>query len=175
MAIPIEIDVWHGEIAELEVDAILLPANESLFMTSSTARNVKLRAGESVEREAVSQGPVAPGGAVVTNGGRLATPYLLHVVAVGHDLVANDDRLRQALDTALDQAARLGLGRLATGPIGTEHGVFEAERAAAILADVLIARADRGAPLPASLVVAVGTVGEAAAYHAALQPLGAAR
>ena len=34
MAVPIEIDVWQGEIAELEVDAIIVPANESLFMTN---------------------------------------------------------------------------------------------------------------------------------------------
>jgi O-acetyl-ADP-ribose deacetylase (regulator of RNase III) len=38
MAIPIEIDVWQGEIAELEVDAILVPANESLFMTTPVGR-----------------------------------------------------------------------------------------------------------------------------------------
>ena len=28
-----EIDVWQGDISELEVDAIIVPANESLFMT----------------------------------------------------------------------------------------------------------------------------------------------
>lgn len=175
MAIPTEIDVWQGEIAELEVDAILLPANESLFMTTPLARSLKLRAGETVERDAVSQGPAAAGSAVVTGGGRLAAPYLVHVVAVGHDLVANDDRLRGALDAALDQAARLGLVRLATAPIGTERGVFDAERASALMAEVLVARAERDAPLPATLVVATGSPGEAAAYHAALQPLGAAR
>ena len=61
MAVPIEIDVWQGEIAELEVDAIIVPANESLFMTDPLAQSVKRRAGETVEREAVAQGPVAPG------------------------------------------------------------------------------------------------------------------
>ena len=43
MAVPIEIDVWQGEIAELEVDAIIVPANESLFMTNPLARTVKRR------------------------------------------------------------------------------------------------------------------------------------
>jgi O-acetyl-ADP-ribose deacetylase (regulator of RNase III) len=175
MSIPIEIDVWHGEIAELEVDAILIPANESLFMTAPVARGLKVRAGEAVERDAVAQGPVSPGSAVVTGGGSLAAAYVVHVVGVGHDLVANDERLRSAIDAALDQAARLGLPRLAAAPLGTERGVFEPDRAAGVLATALLARAERGAPLPSSLVVAVGSPGEAAAYRTALQPLGAAR
>jgi len=175
MSIPIEIDVWQGEIAELEVDAILVPANESLFMTVPTARAVKQRAGETVESDAVAQAPVAPGTAVVTSGGRLAAPYIVHVVGVGHDLVANDERLRSAIDAAFDQAGRLGLPRLATAPIGTERGVFDPERAAAVLAGVIVARAERDAPLPATLVVAVASAAEVAAYRAALQPLGAAR
>ena len=175
MPIPIEIDVWHGEIAELEVDAILVPANESLFMTAPVARSVKLRAGETLERDAVSLGPVAAGTAVVTSGGRLAAPYVVHVVGVGHDLVADGERLRSALDAALDQAARLELPRVATAPIGTERGVFDADGAASALAEVLVARAERGAPLPTRLVVAVSGTAEASAYRVALQPLGAAR
>ena len=61
MPFPIEIDIWQGDIADLEVDAIVVPANESLFMTSGVAAGVKRRAGDSVERDAVAQGPVAPG------------------------------------------------------------------------------------------------------------------
>ena len=101
MPIPIEIDVWQGEIAELEVDAILVPANESLFMTTPVGRAVRQRAGESVERDAVQQGPVKAGSAVVTGGGDLAAPYVVHVVAVGHDLRADPERLSRALDAAL--------------------------------------------------------------------------
>jgi O-acetyl-ADP-ribose deacetylase (regulator of RNase III) len=175
MSIPIEIDVWQGEIAQLEVDAILIPANESLFMTTPVGRAVKQRSGESVEADAVSQGPVAAGSAVVTGGGRLAAPYVIHVVGVGHDLVASEERLDRAIKAALDQSARLGLRRLATAPIGMERGVFDAERAAAALARALVDRAEHGSALPAGLVVAVGSPGEAAAYRAALQSLGAVR
>lgn len=175
MAIPIEIDVWQGDIAQLEVDAILVPANESLFMTTPIARAVKMRAGEAVELDAVAQGPAAPGSAIVTGGGRLAAPYVIHVVAVGHDLVADEDRLRTSLDAALEQAARLALRRLAAAPIGIERGVFDVERAAAVLGDVLLGRAERGATLPATLVVTVASATEAAAYRQALEPLGAPR
>lgn len=173
MPIPIEIDVWQGEIAELEVDGILLPANESLFMTTPIGRVVKVRAGEAVELEAVAQGPAPAGSAIVTGGGRLAAPFVIHVVAVGHDLRADDERLRHALDAALEQAARLALRRLAVAPIGTERGVFDPEQSAAAMHDVLVARAERGATLPATLVIAVASASEAAAYRHALEALGA--
>ncbi len=168
MTVPIEIDVWQGEIAELEVDAILIPANESLFMTTRVGRGVRLRSGESVERDAVEQGPIEAGTAVVTAGGDLAAPYVVHVVGVGHDLRPDADRLRQAIDAGLQLASRLGLARVAVAPIGTERGVFDAEAAADALADVLAARVARGDGLPASLVVAVSGQAEAAAYRGAV-------
>ncbi|HEX6654687.1 MAG TPA: macro domain-containing protein, partial [Candidatus Limnocylindria bacterium] len=102
MAVPIEIDVWQGDVAELEVDAIIVPANESLFMTSPQARSVKRTAGEAVELEAVRQGPVEPGSAVVTAGGNLAAPYLIHAVAVGHELRGDAACLKDALGAAFD-------------------------------------------------------------------------
>ncbi|HEX2193435.1 MAG TPA: macro domain-containing protein [Candidatus Limnocylindria bacterium] len=168
MAVPIEIDVWQGEIAELEVDAILVPANESLFMTAPVARALRLRAGEAVERDAVQQGPVEAGTAVVTGGGELAAPYVIHVVGVGHDLQPDAARLRRALDAGLELAARLGLARLAVAPVGVERGVFDPAAAASVLARVLTDRATFGAPLPASLVVAVSGPAEAVAYGSAL-------
>jgi O-acetyl-ADP-ribose deacetylase (regulator of RNase III) len=173
MTVPIEIDVWQGEIAELEVDAILIPANESLFMTTRVGRTVRQRAGELVERDAVEQGPIEAGSAVVTGGGDLAASYLIHVVGVGHDLQPDVDRLRRALDAGLQLAARLGLKRLAVAPIGTERGVFDAEQAGAALADALSARTASEEGVPASVVVAVGGPAEAAAYRTALAAVSA--
>jgi O-acetyl-ADP-ribose deacetylase (regulator of RNase III) len=171
MAVPIEIDVWQGEVAELEVDAIIVPANESLFMTSPLARSVKRTAGEEVELEAVRQGPVDLGSAVVTGGGNLVTPYLIHAVAVGHELRDDAASVRSALDAAFDIAARLSLPRVAMTPIGPERGAFTVEEAAALLAEVIGDRARRGEPLPASLVVAVANLPEAAAYRSATEAL----
>jgi O-acetyl-ADP-ribose deacetylase (regulator of RNase III) len=171
MTVPIEIDVWQGEIAELEVDAILIPANESLFMTTRVGRAVRLHAGESVERDAVQQGPVEAGTAVVTAGGQLSAPYVVHVVGVGHDLRPDLDRLRTALEAGLRLASRLGLTRLAVAPIGTERGVFGVEQAADALIEVLSARSVEADGLPASLVVAVSGPAEAAAYRSALAAL----
>jgi O-acetyl-ADP-ribose deacetylase (regulator of RNase III) len=166
-----EIDVWQGEIAELEVDALIVPANESLFMTMPVARAVKRRSGERVELDAVEQGPIEAGSAIVTGGGDLAAPYVIHAVAVGHDLRPDGDRVRRAIHATLEIAARLGLVRLACAPIGLDRGVFTLEEAAGLLAEVLGERARAREPLPASLVVAVTSPVEVAAYRAALEPL----
>jgi O-acetyl-ADP-ribose deacetylase (regulator of RNase III) len=174
MAVPIEIDVWQGEVAELEVDAIIVPANESLFMTSPLARSVKRLAGESVELEAVRQGPVESGTAVVTGGGRLAAPYLIHAVAIGHELRGDPARLQGALDAAFTMAARLSLPRVAMTPIGLERGAFTPAEAAAQLMDVIERRSRQGEQLPASLVIAVGNPEDAAAFRSASEAFRAA-
>lgn len=174
MAVPIEIDVWQGEIAELEVDAIIVPANESLFMTNPLARAVKQHAGEAVEREAVDQGPIEPGSAVVTGGGDLAASYLIHAVAVGHELKPDRERLAAALNAAFELAAHLSLVRVAMAPVGSERGVFSIDEAAAVLGEVLDGRARRGEALPASMVLAVANAGEAAAFRAVTDALRAA-
>jgi O-acetyl-ADP-ribose deacetylase (regulator of RNase III) len=174
MAVATEIDVWQGDIAELEVDAIIVPANESLFMTNPLTQSVKRRAGEVVELEAVAQSPVLPGSAAVTGGGNLAASHIIHAVAVGHELKQDRAVLASALNTAFDMAAHLGLPRLAMTPIGVERGVFTAEEAAGVLAEVLVGRAARADTMPTSLVIVVAGPEQTAAYRSASEALQAA-
>jgi O-acetyl-ADP-ribose deacetylase (regulator of RNase III) len=174
MPVPIEIDVWQGEIAELEVDAIIVPANESLFMTNPLARAVKLLAGEAVESDAIRQGPLKPGSAVVTGAGNLAASYLIHAVAVGHELKGSRGDLVSALQAAFELSAHLSLVRVAMAPIGVERGVFSVDESATALVEVLQGRSQRGEALPTSLVIAVGNPNEAAAFRSATEALRAA-
>ena len=165
--IEIEIDIWQGAIADLEVDAIIVPANESLFMTGPVAAAVKRRAGDSVERAAVAQGPVAAGGVVVTDGGALATPWVIHAVAVGHELRHDAASLDGALDAALAAAGALDAERIAIAPLGAERGVFSPSEAADALLRALRDR-DAAPGSMRSIVVAVTTSAEAQAFSAAL-------
>jgi O-acetyl-ADP-ribose deacetylase (regulator of RNase III) len=141
MASSIEIDVWQGEIAELEVDALVVAANESLFMTAGAAASVKRHGGDEVERAAVDQGPIHPGSAVATAGGALAAPYVIHAVAVGHDRLADPAVLAAAVRSALAFAEPLQLRRIAVALLGVEHGAFTAAEAAAVLVPALVAEA----------------------------------
>lgn len=162
MPIP-DIDVWQGEIGEVEVDAIIVPAHESLFMTGRLASAIKRRAGDTVEWDAVSQGPVVAGSAVVTGAGDLAASYLIHSVAVGHDLLPDADRLQRALEAALQRAEELGARRVAMAPLGTARGVFPPSEAAALALAVIVRHPGL------QIVVAVSSPAEFAAFGAAIE------
>ena len=169
MTTPIEIDVWQGAIAELEVDALVVGASESLFMTGGQAASVKRRGGDAIERAAVEQGPIPPGSVVVTSGGRLAAPYVIHAVAVGHDRVADPERLAAAVRAAFAVAEPLQLHRIAIGLLGTEHGAFPAADAAEALVTAIGAAA-AGTPVESVVIATVHpnethAVGEALARH----------
>ena len=153
MAEPIEIDVWQGEIAELEVDAVVVAASESLFMTAGAATSVKRRAGDGVERAAVEQGPIPPGTAVATSGGDLPAPYVIHTVAVGYDRVADPRTLEAAVRAAVGFAAPLQLRRIAVALLGIEHGAFSPTDAAAVLVPALIDAA-RSTPIESIVLAA---------------------
>jgi O-acetyl-ADP-ribose deacetylase (regulator of RNase III) len=167
MAAPIEIDVWQGDIAELEVDALVVPASESLFMTTGAAASVRRHGGEPIERSAVQQGPVQPGVAVVTDAGTLAAGYVIHAVGVGHDRRADRERLASAVRAALDFAEPLQLRRIAFALIGVEHGAFTAGDAADVLVEELTADGVARA-LPESVVIAAANAAE---LHAAGEAL----
>jgi O-acetyl-ADP-ribose deacetylase len=168
MANQIEIDVWQGDLADLEVDAIVVPANESLFMTAGVAASLKRRAGDAVEAAAVALGPLAPGHAVVTIGGGLATPHLIHAVAVGHSLQADPDRLRAAVAAAFDCAAQVGARRVAMPPLGSERGVFDPADAMAVIVEEVRARAGRP-DAPDTVIVATADHAQFSAVGAALR------
>lgn len=165
MAARIEIDVWQGDIAELEVDAIVVSASESLFMNVGAAASVHRHGGPAVERAAVAQGPIAPGTAIVTEAGSLAAAYVIHAVAVGHDRVADPSRLAAAIRSALAYVAPLQLRRLAIAPLGVEHGAFDAADAASILVATIDAAA---APPLESVVIAAANSQEARAVRDAV-------
>jgi O-acetyl-ADP-ribose deacetylase (regulator of RNase III) len=167
MAERVDIDVWQGEIAELEVDAVVVAASESLFMTAGAATGVKQRAGDEVERAAVEQGPIGPGMAVATYGGDLPAPYVIHAVAVGHDRIADPATLEAAVRSALGFAEPLQLRRIAIALLGIEHGVFTAVEAAAVLVPAVIDAA-RSTPVE-SVVLAASRASEVKALSDALR------
>ncbi len=103
---------------------------------------------------------------MVTTGGALAAPYVIHAVAVGHDRVADAAVLTAAVRSAIAFAEPLQLRRIAVALLGVEHGAFTPAEAAAILIPALVAEA-RSTPIE-SIVLAATHAVEARALNEAV-------
>ena len=58
------IELWNGDICDLEVDAIVSPSSTSLWMSAGVAAELKRAGGDAIEFAAVRQAPVPIGGAI---------------------------------------------------------------------------------------------------------------
>lgn len=71
-----KVELYQGDITELEVDAIVNAANDRLRMGRGVAGAIKRKGGQIIEDEAVRQGPIPVGEAVVTTAGTLKAKYV---------------------------------------------------------------------------------------------------
>jgi O-acetyl-ADP-ribose deacetylase len=135
----VDISVLECDITSLAVDAIANAANSSLWMGSGVAGAIKRVGGDEIEREAVAKGPIEPGDAVATAGGRLSARWVIHGAAMSSDLVTSAELIRQATRRCLEVADALGARSLALPAFGTGVGGFPLADAARIMVDVVTA------------------------------------
>jgi O-acetyl-ADP-ribose deacetylase (regulator of RNase III) len=129
----VELEVVEGDIAELDVDAVANAANNELWMGAGVAGALKRAGGREIETEAVAQGPIAVGEAVVTSGGSLKARNVIHGAVMGQDLRTNADLLRKTTRRVLEVADQVGARTLALPAFGTGVGGFPLEECASIM------------------------------------------
>jgi O-acetyl-ADP-ribose deacetylase len=129
------LEVVQGDITECAVDAIVNAANNHLWMGAGVAGAIKRKGGRVIEDEAVRQGPIPIGEAVVTGGGSLQARHVIHAAAMGPDLVTNADFIRHATVNSLKRAIELGLASIALPALGTGVGGFPVHEAAQVMID----------------------------------------
>ncbi len=127
------IRIVHADITGLDVDAIVNAANAALWMGAGVAGAIKRAGGDEIEREAIAQGPIAVGEAVVTGGGRLRARYVIHAAAMGEDLATDADKIRAATASALRRAEERGIASIALPALGTGVGGFPIEGCAVVM------------------------------------------
>jgi O-acetyl-ADP-ribose deacetylase (regulator of RNase III) len=124
------IELWNGDICDLEVDAIVNPANTSLWMATGVGGALKRAGGDQIEFEAVRQAPVPQGGAIVTSAGRLAARYVIHAVSLDRERRTSADAIVLACRNAMARARELGVRSVAFPALGTGVGGFPLDAAA---------------------------------------------
>jgi O-acetyl-ADP-ribose deacetylase (regulator of RNase III) len=118
------LEIVVGDIALLDVDAIVNAANNELWMGAGVAGAIKRVGGQEVEQEAMRKGPIAVGDAVATGGGTLAAKWVIHAAVMGHDLSTDANFIAQATYRALEVADQLSAHSLALPALGTGVGGF---------------------------------------------------
>jgi O-acetyl-ADP-ribose deacetylase (regulator of RNase III) len=131
------IDLWNGDICDLEVDAIVNPANLSLWMSTGVAGAIKRAGGDAIEFAAVRQAPVPLGGAIVTDGGTLAARAVIHAVSLDRDRRSSGPVIEAAVRSAMARAREIEARSLAFPALGTGVGGFPLDEAARITVDTV--------------------------------------
>lgn len=126
------IELWNGDICDLEVDAIVNPANLSLWMSTGVSGAIKRAAGDAIEFAAVRQAPVPLGESVVTPGGDLAARAVIHAVSLDRDRRTSGPVIEAATRSAMARAREIGARSIAFPALGTGVGGFPLEESARI-------------------------------------------
>jgi O-acetyl-ADP-ribose deacetylase (regulator of RNase III) len=163
------IELWNGDICDLEVDAIVSPASTSMWMSTGVAGELKRTGGDAIEYAALRLAPVALGDAVVTPAGRLAARFIIHAVSLERDRRTSGPAIDRAAHSAMARARELGLVSVAFPALGTGIGGFPLDEAASIAVGAV--RDELGTP--SSIEHVIFALRGAAAYEAFARALAA--
>lgn len=137
------IDVVVGDIADVAThncEAYVNAANNELWMGAGVAGALKRAAGADVEREAVSQGPIAVGDAIVTSAGLMPSPAraIIHAAAMGFtdrtQIYATAESVETATRRSLHLCAEHGFRSVVFPALGTGVGGLDDPVCAAAMA-----------------------------------------
>jgi O-acetyl-ADP-ribose deacetylase (regulator of RNase III) len=132
------VSIERGDITDWDVDAVVNAANTTLAMGAGVAGAIKRRGGVIVEEEAMRQGPVEVGEAILTTGGNLAATQVIHGAVMGPDLKTDPDKIATTTKAVLALADKHRITSLALPALGTGVGhVPPAASADAMLREVV--------------------------------------
>jgi O-acetyl-ADP-ribose deacetylase (regulator of RNase III) len=130
---PLTIEIADGDIASESADAIVNAANNAFWMGAGVAGAIKARGGQSIEEDAMKQGPVEPGECVVTKAGKLPSRFVIHAAVMGQDLRTSADLIDRATRNALAAAEDRKLTSIAFPALGTGVGGFPLDECARVM------------------------------------------
>jgi O-acetyl-ADP-ribose deacetylase len=130
--------VERGDITDAEVDAVVNAANSELWMGTGVAGAMKRKGGVVIEEEALRQGPIEIGEAVLTIAGNLPATHVIHAATMGKDLKTDPEKIAAATRSTLALAEKHKLESLAFPALGSGvGGVLPSQSADAMLSAVV--------------------------------------
>ena len=130
------VHVARGDLTDMQVDALVSPANSQGIMTHGVAGNIRERGGRTIESEFKELAPVAVGAAIVTGGGELWCKAVIHAPTMEEPgLRVGVENVRRATRAALLGAARNEYATIAFPALGTGSGGVPFDEAARAMVD----------------------------------------
>jgi O-acetyl-ADP-ribose deacetylase len=123
----------QGNIALLDVDAVVNAANRDLVLGSGVAGAIRRFGGPAIQAECDKLAPIETGQAVITGGGTLKARFVIHAVGPVSGEGDEDRKLADATTNSLRIAAEKRLASLAFPAISTGVFGFPLERCAEIM------------------------------------------
>jgi O-acetyl-ADP-ribose deacetylase len=136
--------IERGDITDWEVDAIVNVASSSLAMGTGVASTIKRKGGVIIEEEAMRQGPVEVGEAVLTTGGNLAATHVIHAAVMGPDLKTDGALITTTTKAVLALAAKHRITSLALPALGTGVGHVPPATSADAMLNAVVAHLKAG-------------------------------
>ncbi len=124
----ISIEIIQGDIADIDTDAIVNAANSDLWMGSGVAGAIKRKGGRVIEEEAMAQGPIRPGEAVITTGGNLKASHVIHCAGMAPGGSAKEEYVQASVEMALDLLRMNNLKSVGIPAIGAGVGGLTPEQ-----------------------------------------------
>ena len=146
------IQVVVDDLALIQADALLRPTDETLNPLTETISRLDQRAGPRFAEQRRLSSPLKAGAAVVTGGGDLPAPFVLHAVIRDPDAEVGREVVRRALLSAWERATDWELGIIAAPLVGAGAGQLTSEEAATLLAETFPAQRS-GCPFELHIVV----------------------
>jgi O-acetyl-ADP-ribose deacetylase (regulator of RNase III) len=131
------IHVVVDDIAFVTADAVVRPATTSLEPTTAALRHLEQVGGPSFWKQIQVNQDLAVGAAVVTGGGDLPAPFVIHAIIRSTTEPVTAATVRRSLISSLQRAVDWQLSSLALPLVGTGAGALPFEEAAEIICDVL--------------------------------------
>ncbi len=128
-----EVVLVKGDITDQETDAIVNAANAALILGAGVAGAIRNKGGPAIQAECDRIGGCPVGGAVLTTGGDLKAPHVIHAVGPRMGEGEEDEKLRNATRNSLRLADEHALHSLTFPAISTGIFGFPVGRCAEIM------------------------------------------
>jgi O-acetyl-ADP-ribose deacetylase len=149
MSLADKIVLQQGDLTEMDVDAIVNPANNDLQLGGGLAGVIRRRGGEAIQRECNQIGAIPVGGAALTSGGKLKARHIIHAASMELGGHTTSRALRTSTAHSLRIAAERGLRTIAFPAVGTGIGGFPLSECADIMLREAAEHLKRGSPMEA--------------------------